>query len=199
MRMVLLRFRPSLYWRRCSAQTRTFWSSSVAAIMDWDKFLVQARYVWSQKQKLVQAGSVPWRWAWKVSLTFSFRLNDPLFVILRAEVTGGAQLGMGVNGIHDFLDNITKGILKSTFGYTNTDISWSHCVERNCIKERKDHMRKKQLGKSFLFNTRTSFLSSIFKTFFLCSFLNSPRLLVMILEASKFAQIFEWDTQALQC
>lgn len=70
-------------------------------------------------------------------LTFSLCLNNPLFIILRAEVTGGAQLGVDVNGIHDFLDYITKGILKSTFGYTNTDISLGHCLEGNCMKNMK--------------------------------------------------------------
>lgn len=46
-------------------------------------------------------------------LTFSLLLNDPLLVILRAKVAGGSQLSMVMNGIHDFLYYITKGVLKS--------------------------------------------------------------------------------------
>lgn len=42
-RIVLLRFKPSLYCRRCSAQTRTLWSSFVAAGKHWESFYIPSR------------------------------------------------------------------------------------------------------------------------------------------------------------
>lgn len=48
------------------------------------------------------------------ALTFALHLNDPLLIDLRAEVTVGLQLGVVMDGIHDFLYDITKGVLRST-------------------------------------------------------------------------------------
>lgn len=54
------------------------------------------------------------RWGENAALTFALHLNDPLLIVLRAEVTAGLQLGVVMDDIHDFLYDITKGVLGST-------------------------------------------------------------------------------------
>lgn len=57
-------------------------------------------------------GKIPIKRRLKWCVTFSFILNNPLFISLRAQVTGGAQVSVGMNGIHDLLYDVTKGVLK---------------------------------------------------------------------------------------
>lgn len=47
------------------------------------------------------------------TLTLPLHLNHPQFVFLRAKFAGGLQLGVFMNNMHDFLNEISKGVLKS--------------------------------------------------------------------------------------
>lgn len=49
------------------------------------------------------------------ALTLPLHLNHPLFVLLRAELAGGLQLGMFLNNMHDFLDEVSKRVLEKNF------------------------------------------------------------------------------------
>lgn len=43
--------------------------------------------------------------------------------MLRAKVKGRVQVSMGMNGIHDFLNYMTKGVLKIDLGCTKVQKS----------------------------------------------------------------------------
>lgn len=52
------------------------------------------------------------------TLTLPLHLNHPQFVFLRAKFAGGLQLGMFLNDMHDFLDQVSKRVLKKYFPHT---------------------------------------------------------------------------------
>lgn len=55
------------------------------------------------------------------TLTLSLHLNHPQFVFLRTKLAGGLQLGVFLNDVHDFLDEVPKRVLKKTSPTTKTD------------------------------------------------------------------------------
>lgn len=46
-------------------------------------------------------------------LTLPLHLNHPQFVFLRAKLAGWFQLGVFMNDVHDFLNEVSKGVLRS--------------------------------------------------------------------------------------
>lgn len=135
MRMVLLRLRPSLYCRRCSAQARTLWSPSNAAA---DRADSAWFYCPHENRNISRQGE-------NAELTFALHLNNPLLVVLRAKVTVGPQLGVAMDGVHHFLYYITKGVLRST----------STRVTRCCQKAtplKKNHKEPSSRTETYLFS-----------------------------------------------
>lgn len=107
------------------------------------------------------------------TLTLPLHLNHPQFIFLRAQLAGWLQLGMFLNDMHDFLDEVSKRVLKTYVPPPEKQI--------NILVNRGNTARMWQLN--------TFIRSSIIRTVFFCSFLKSSTLLVMSLVASKLAQI----------
>lgn len=116
MRMVLLRLRPSLYCRRCSAQARTLWSPSNAAAGRADSAWF---YCPHENRYISRRGE-------DAELTFGLHLNNPLLVVLRAKVAVRSQLGVAMDVVHHFLYYVTKGVLRRTSTRVTTPLKMNH-------------------------------------------------------------------------